>query len=143
MYGYPNYNEELKNKLNNKEIILGGCIITDNDPTHYCHGCDKNSTSCRTLYERGLNNSKANNRLHWTFPVKLGCSQYYAQSNQSFSERARSIDSRCPPPSKNSIPKKFPVYLDICCEDYLISFTMSMAILLYFPKLIDNVIRPM
>lgn len=47
-YGYPPLkNERLKLAIDNQEIILGGCCITDFDPHWECVGCGsqfKNST---------------------------------------------------------------------------------------------------
>ena len=40
LYGMPAFSEELHNKLNNKEIVLGGCCITGDDPTWKCVDCN-------------------------------------------------------------------------------------------------------
>ena len=41
LWGMPAYTEKLQEQLNNKEILLGGCCITENDPTHHCFKCKK------------------------------------------------------------------------------------------------------
>ena len=39
-WGYPgNYNDEMQKQVERKEIILGGCIVTDHDPKWECNNC--------------------------------------------------------------------------------------------------------
>ena len=40
-YGMPMLNKELEEKLNNKEIILGGCCVMPNSPQYHCNKCGK------------------------------------------------------------------------------------------------------
>ena len=42
LYGMPAFSEELEKKLDNQKIVLGGCEVSGNDPTHHCFGCGKN-----------------------------------------------------------------------------------------------------
>jgi hypothetical protein len=39
LYGLPIFDEELKRRLNAQEVILGGCIISGNDPLWHCVEC--------------------------------------------------------------------------------------------------------
>lgn len=39
--GMPRYSEELMQAIEEGEIILGGCCVSDNDPRYYCHDCKK------------------------------------------------------------------------------------------------------
>lgn len=41
LYGMPAFSEELQRDLENKRIVLGGCMIMGDDPEHYCWGCGK------------------------------------------------------------------------------------------------------
>jgi hypothetical protein len=41
LWGMPPYSEELKVQLKRKEIVLGGCCVSDNDPSHHCNTCKK------------------------------------------------------------------------------------------------------
>lgn len=41
LWGMPAYSEELEEELRNNEIILGGCCISDNDPSYHCNECLK------------------------------------------------------------------------------------------------------
>ena len=40
LYGYPDLDDdELEKQIENKEVILGGCIITDDNPSFHCNDC--------------------------------------------------------------------------------------------------------
>jgi predicted RNA-binding Zn-ribbon protein involved in translation (DUF1610 family) len=39
LYGLPSFSENLRKKLKNDEIVLGGCCITKNDPSWKCIDC--------------------------------------------------------------------------------------------------------
>lgn len=39
LYGLPAFSPELKRQLESGEIVLGGCIITGNDPKWQCVEC--------------------------------------------------------------------------------------------------------
>jgi hypothetical protein len=39
LYGLPDDSEELKRDVNAKKIVLGGCVITDDDPQWHCNEC--------------------------------------------------------------------------------------------------------
>ena len=41
LWGLPAMDDNLQEKLYNKEVILGGCLTTDNDPTYHCNTCKK------------------------------------------------------------------------------------------------------
>ena len=41
LWEMPNMTEVLRQKIDNKEIVLGGCCISGNEPTHYCNKCKK------------------------------------------------------------------------------------------------------
>lgn len=41
LYGMPAFDEEMKRKLDNKQLVLGGCCITGADPQFHCFGCGK------------------------------------------------------------------------------------------------------
>lgn len=47
LYGLPDYHT-LKNKIDNKEVVLGGCVISFNDPIWACTSC------CINYYPNGL-----------------------------------------------------------------------------------------
>ena len=40
LYGFPNFNDELEQKLNANEIVLGGCCISGDDPEWQCPQCN-------------------------------------------------------------------------------------------------------
>ena len=39
-WGYPEDTESLEESLDKKEIVLGGCLVTDHDPTWECNECN-------------------------------------------------------------------------------------------------------
>ena len=39
VYGYIMIDDKIQKLLNSEQIILGGCIITDNDPAWFCNDC--------------------------------------------------------------------------------------------------------
>ena len=39
LWGLPEYKQELEEKLERKEIVLGGCLVTDHDPKWECNIC--------------------------------------------------------------------------------------------------------
>ncbi len=39
LWGYPASTSSLKESLKKKEIVLGGCLITDHDPKWECNSC--------------------------------------------------------------------------------------------------------
>ncbi|MDD3888945.1 MAG: hypothetical protein PHR65_03375 [Syntrophomonadaceae bacterium] len=39
--GMPAWSPELQEKMDKGEVVLGGCCITDCDPTHHCNKCKK------------------------------------------------------------------------------------------------------
>ncbi len=39
LWGYPEDTQVLEQKLERKEIVLGGCLITDHDPKWECNNC--------------------------------------------------------------------------------------------------------
>jgi len=39
LWGYPSNVESIENELEQKEIVLGGCLITNNDPKWECNSC--------------------------------------------------------------------------------------------------------
>jgi len=39
-YGMPAFNPEFERKLAEKKVILGGCIISDDDPSWGCTECE-------------------------------------------------------------------------------------------------------
>lgn len=41
LWGMPAFSEELEEKLKNKVIVLGGCCVSDNDPSYHCISCKK------------------------------------------------------------------------------------------------------
>lgn len=41
LYGYPAYDEEMERKLDAGKIKLGGCCISEADPSRYCNDCKK------------------------------------------------------------------------------------------------------
>lgn len=40
LWGYPADMDSLKESLEKKEIVLGGCIVTENDPKYECNECN-------------------------------------------------------------------------------------------------------
>jgi hypothetical protein len=40
LYGMPEFSPELKKSLDEGDIVLGGCCITDDDPTWKCAECE-------------------------------------------------------------------------------------------------------
>ena len=39
LWGYYEVTDEMNEALEKKEIILGGCLITDHDPKWICNSC--------------------------------------------------------------------------------------------------------
>jgi hypothetical protein len=39
LYGLPSFSESLRKRLENNEVVLGGCCITVNDPSWKCVHC--------------------------------------------------------------------------------------------------------
>jgi hypothetical protein len=39
LYGLPSFSESLRIRINNNEVVLGGCCITGNDPSWKCIDC--------------------------------------------------------------------------------------------------------
>jgi len=40
LWGYQDINQEMEKSVKNKEIVLGGCIVTDHDPKWECTACN-------------------------------------------------------------------------------------------------------
>jgi len=38
-WGYPNLDAQLQKAIDNKKIMLGGCMVTDHDPKWECTSC--------------------------------------------------------------------------------------------------------
>ncbi len=64
LWGYPEDVESIKEALEKKETVLGGCLVTDHDPTWDCNDCnhrwgyadhnDENKTDSFD-YDKGFN----------------------------------------------------------------------------------------
>ena len=39
LWGYPPDTESLEKAIEKKEIVLGGCLVTDHDPKWECNDC--------------------------------------------------------------------------------------------------------
>ena len=39
LWGFPPTSDFLQDQIKQKKIVLGGCIITDNDPQWECNSC--------------------------------------------------------------------------------------------------------
>ena len=39
-YGLPVFSDELTEKIKNKELVLGGCIVTGSNPSWKCTNCE-------------------------------------------------------------------------------------------------------
>jgi len=39
LWGLPNDMKEIEEELERKEIVLGGCVVTGNDPKWACNDC--------------------------------------------------------------------------------------------------------
>lgn len=39
IYGLQSFNDELEQAIKKKEIVLGGCLITEHDPKWKCNKC--------------------------------------------------------------------------------------------------------
>jgi hypothetical protein len=42
LYGLPAFSDSLRKRLDNNEVVLGGCCITGNDPSWKCIDCGTN-----------------------------------------------------------------------------------------------------
>jgi len=40
LWGYPSNMESLEESLERKEIVLGGCLVTNHDPKWECNSCN-------------------------------------------------------------------------------------------------------
>lgn len=38
-YGLVDYDKDLEKDLDDGRIVLGGCIVSDDDPEYYCNDC--------------------------------------------------------------------------------------------------------
>lgn len=55
LYGLPEFDTEMERKLDNDELYLGGCCVTDYDPTYHCFSCNKDIASPPILQsKRGI-----------------------------------------------------------------------------------------
>ena len=41
LYGMPVFDEEMERRINNQELYLGGCCVSDSDPLFHCFECGK------------------------------------------------------------------------------------------------------
>ncbi|WMJ23706.1 hypothetical protein RBG61_03295 [Paludicola sp. MB14-C6] len=55
IWGEPVFSKELEQQLNNNEVVLGGCCITEVDPTHHCNQCKKDFGVPTTILEMKTN----------------------------------------------------------------------------------------
>ena len=39
LWGYPQFDREMEKAVKDKEIVLGGCLVTDHDPKWECTDC--------------------------------------------------------------------------------------------------------
>lgn len=39
LYGMPLMDEEMERCLENREVYLGGCCVSENDPQYHCFAC--------------------------------------------------------------------------------------------------------
>lgn len=51
LWGMPAFSEDLEKKLKSKEIVLGGCCVSDNDPAYHCNKCKKDFGRPTSLQE--------------------------------------------------------------------------------------------
>ena len=42
LWGLPVFSEELEKAVADRTIVLGGCCISENDPSFHCNACGKN-----------------------------------------------------------------------------------------------------
>lgn len=42
LYGYPNFDDKMKGKLDSGELVLGGCELLDDAPAWQCVDCEMN-----------------------------------------------------------------------------------------------------
>ena len=42
LYGMPAFDDEMEAKLKAKQLYIGGCCVSGNDPQHHCFGCNLN-----------------------------------------------------------------------------------------------------
>ena len=40
LWGYPEHTDAIEEELERKEIVLGGCIVTEHDPKWECNICN-------------------------------------------------------------------------------------------------------
>ena len=52
LYGMPAFDEELERQLDNQELYLGGCKVSEVDPQYHCFGCGKDVGTPPTLISR-------------------------------------------------------------------------------------------
>ncbi len=39
IWGYRGFDKEIEEQIERREIILGGCLVTDHDPKWMCNNC--------------------------------------------------------------------------------------------------------
>jgi hypothetical protein len=42
LYGLPDFSPELEKKCDEGKVVLGGCVVSDDDPKWQCTGCRAN-----------------------------------------------------------------------------------------------------
>ena len=53
LYGMPAYDEELERRLEDKSLVLGGCVVGYDDPKWECAGCGTEFYKCNDLRNPG------------------------------------------------------------------------------------------
>ena len=52
LYGMPAYDEELQRQLENEELYLGGCLMSEDAPEYHCFECGKDVASHPVLLNK-------------------------------------------------------------------------------------------
>ncbi len=52
LYGMPVFDDEMQKQLDNEQLYLGGCCVTEHDPQYHCFECGKDVGSPPTLLSK-------------------------------------------------------------------------------------------
>ena len=55
LYGMPVFDEELERRLRDRELVLGGCLVSPFNPQYHCFGCGENFFDPRDKEKRSRN----------------------------------------------------------------------------------------
>jgi primosomal protein N' len=55
LYGLPAFSPSLEKMIEDQEIVLGGCCVSDEDPTWKCTACKTNIYKLKIDFDKSVN----------------------------------------------------------------------------------------